>query len=91
MSNILTKATDLGALLLEGLDLIASITSSSAVRTADDSLHAIIAVVQALERAQAGTVTPDAARAEMAALESAIEQHDAQADKDLADKFKPTT
>jgi len=86
--SILAKATDLGTLMLEGLDMIASITSNPTVKTADDAMHAVVAVLQALERAQGGVITPDAARAELAALENAIAQHDQAADQALADKFK---
>lgn len=88
--SVLSKATDTASLLLEGLDAIAHITSSPTIKTAEEIVAAIKAVLTSLEKATAGHVTPDAVRAELAALQTAIADNDARADKALADKFDRT-
>lgn len=85
--SALSKATDLVNLAVEGMDLISQVIDSPTLKTADEVVHAVRAVLQAVSRAAGGEVTPDAVRAELGALSSAIAAHDAKADQDLAARF----
>lgn len=85
--STLSQATDVAGLLIEGLDTIARITGSVTAQTAEEALVAIRAVITALEKATTGSITPDAVRGELAALEQAIASNDARADASLTARF----
>lgn len=82
------RALQYADMAVDGLGYIEGVVGSKTVRTADEIVHIVRAVVAALAGLQNGSITAEDVRSELLKMRAGIRSNDDRADGDLDAKFR---